>query len=319
MILLPSAFLMNLRDSCWSHHNLEMQHSGSRRSSVEPIPVRRHSLAQHQRRRTKGRAPWLGGRDKRVGGSAGTRRRRRWKVATSGITTLITALTAVGALIFTALSLGATRDQIAIAEQGQITDRYSRAIEQLGQQASDQLQIRLGAIYALERLAHDSPRDQPTINEVLATFIRTSALPTRAVRTGDVDHRVSRFLCPKNSSPAPLVDVQAALTVLSRRDIVHDNGIVIDLSRICLNFVNLIDAKFANVNLRRSDLSRTDLTGAELENANLSSATFNRVNVSGASLRGADVRGADLTMVAHDKGTVVDRIQVDETTIGKWW
>jgi hypothetical protein len=99
-------------------------------------------------------------------------RRQRRKINWPGATSLITALTAVGALIFTALSLNATRDQVAVAEQGQYTDRYSRTIEQLGQQGEDQLQVRLGAIYALERLARDSPRDQSTIIEVLAAFIR---------------------------------------------------------------------------------------------------------------------------------------------------
>src|SRR5262245_3897517 len=88
----------------------------------------------------------------------------------SGVTSLVPALTAVGALIFTGLSLNAARDQIAVAQQGQYTDRYSRAIEQLGRQGSDQLQIRLGGVYALERLARDSPRDQPTIVDVLTTF-----------------------------------------------------------------------------------------------------------------------------------------------------
>jgi hypothetical protein len=93
----------------------------------------------------------------------------------SAVTSLITALTAVGALIFTALSLNTTRDQVAVAQERQYTDRYSRAIEQLGRQGPDQLQIRLGGIYALERLARDSLRDQPTIVEVISTFIRTTA------------------------------------------------------------------------------------------------------------------------------------------------
>ena len=50
-----------------------------------------------------------------------------------------------------------------------MTDRYTKAIEQLG---SGKLDIRLGGIYAPERIAHDSPRDHPTVLEVLAAFIR---------------------------------------------------------------------------------------------------------------------------------------------------
>jgi len=40
-----------------------------------------------------------------------------------------------------------------LTEQGQVTDRYTKAIEQLG---SDKLDVRIGGIYALERIARDS-------------------------------------------------------------------------------------------------------------------------------------------------------------------
>ena len=50
-----------------------------------------------------------------------------------------------------------------------MTDRYTKAIEQLG---SDKLDVRIGGIYALERIARDSARDHPTVMEVLTAFIR---------------------------------------------------------------------------------------------------------------------------------------------------
>src|SRR5215467_2757820 len=58
---------------------------------------------------------------------------------------------------------------VELTEQGQVTDLYSRAIEQLG---SDKLDVRIGGIYALERVAQDSPADHPTVMEVLAALIR---------------------------------------------------------------------------------------------------------------------------------------------------
>lgn len=54
-----------------------------------------------------------------------------------------------------------------LAQEGQLTDRYAKAIEQLG---DDRLYIRLGGIFALERLGVDSPRDHPTVVEVLSAF-----------------------------------------------------------------------------------------------------------------------------------------------------
>jgi hypothetical protein len=50
-----------------------------------------------------------------------------------------------------------------------VTDRYTKAIEQHG---SDKLDVRIGSIYALERIARDSARDHPTVMEVLTAFIR---------------------------------------------------------------------------------------------------------------------------------------------------
>ena len=59
----------------------------------------------------------------------------------------------------TALTLRAvelTEQGVKLTEQGQVTDRYTKAIEQLG---SDKLDMRIGGIYALERISRDSPRD----------------------------------------------------------------------------------------------------------------------------------------------------------------
>ena len=83
---------------------------------------------------------------------------------------LITALAAIGALVFTSQSLRATQKQIEISEQGQLTERFGKAVEQLG---SEKLELRLGRIYALERLARDSARDHPTVMQVLAAFVRS--------------------------------------------------------------------------------------------------------------------------------------------------
>ena len=58
---------------------------------------------------------------------------------------------------------------LELTEQGQVTDRYTKAIEQLG---SDKLDVRIGGIYALERVARDSAKDHPTVMEVLTAFIR---------------------------------------------------------------------------------------------------------------------------------------------------
>lgn len=56
--------------------------------------------------------------------------------------------------------------QLQVSRQGQVTDRYTRAIEQLGE---DSPVVRVAGINALERIARDSAADRLTISEVLTT------------------------------------------------------------------------------------------------------------------------------------------------------
>ena len=50
--------------------------------------------------------------------------------------------------------LAQSRVELDITRQGQITERFTRAIDQLG---SEKLEIRLGGIYSLERIDKESP------------------------------------------------------------------------------------------------------------------------------------------------------------------
>jgi hypothetical protein len=85
------------------------------------------------------------------------------------VVTGIAGLLATGALVFTARNFVVSQRTLALTEQGQVTDRYTKAIEQLG---SDKLDVPIGGIYALERIARDSARDHSTVMEVLSTFVR---------------------------------------------------------------------------------------------------------------------------------------------------
>ena len=162
-------------------------------------------------------------------------------------------------------------------EQARVADRYTKAIDQLG---SDQLDVRIGGIYALERIARDYERDRPTVMEVLAAFSREHSLeqwppPERA----DV-------LVPERMTRP---DVQAALTVIGRRDAIHGK------QRIDLHSANLTRARLHRANLTRTNLTKTDLTSANLTKTDLTGADLIGANLSRADLTGADLTGADLT------------------------
>jgi hypothetical protein len=111
--------------------------------------------------------------------------------------TALPGLAAVIALIFTYVSVNATNGQLQITEPGQITDRYNAAITNLGSPSVD---VRLGGIYALQRIMQDSPRDQPAIIAVLCAFVRDRA-KVATVRPGVPRHRRIRRPLPASRPP----------------------------------------------------------------------------------------------------------------------
>ncbi len=89
----------------------------------------------------------------------------------------------------------------------------------------------------------------------------------------------------------PPTDVQAVLTVLSRRRLAHEQGPqpALDSGSTDLSGANLFRA-----NLQRAILSEANLSGANLGEADLQSTIVDSANLSGADLRGANLQAAML-------------------------
>jgi hypothetical protein len=217
----------------------------------------------------------------------------------------------------TAAQLKAAQDQLVIAQEGQITERFTRAVDQLG---SDQLVVRLGGIYALERIAMNSPSDAATIAEVLSSYIRQHAPWPAEVNHGG-SHEDSNV--PHLASRA--ADVQAALSVLARRSLRPEADERLRLFGVDLRRANLWKAQLAGADLegtnlgrawlRHSRLDRTDLTEANLQEADLAGASLEGAELVGAFLRGAHLEGASL-VGADLAGADLDGAIADEAT--KW-
>ncbi|WP_371785538.1 pentapeptide repeat-containing protein [Streptosporangium subroseum] len=169
-----------------------------------------------------------------------------------------------------------------LSEQGHVTDRYTKAIEQLG---SEKLDIRLGGIYALERIAHDSARDHPTIIEVLAAFVREHSHDPDASATAR--HIVDRN--GKNARPKIRTDIQAALTAIGRRTTSHDQS---DRG-INLSDADLTGAEFRGANLAGADLSYSNFTGTFFYSSDFAQAFFIKSNFTNAIIRSSNVTGAN--------------------------
>jgi hypothetical protein len=117
-------------------------------------------------------------------------------------------------LVFTAHTLDLNRS-------GQVTERFTRAVDQLGQREPGKLDVRLGGIYALERIARDSATDLPTVVEVLCAHVREySPWPPRLPGQGHADLTSDQLReLPALQVRAP--DLQAVLTVLGRLPDAH--------------------------------------------------------------------------------------------------
>ena len=82
------------------------------------------------------------------------------------------------------------------ATERRITDLYSKSVDQLG---SDRSAVRLGGLYALERLAQDNPRQRQPVVNVLCSYLRMPYLaPLPVVRTDESSTEASGT--PESSS-----------------------------------------------------------------------------------------------------------------------
>jgi len=209
--------------------------------------------------------------------------------------TLGAGVFAAGALIFTARNFRLSRRTVELTQQtfrlterGQVTDRYARAIEQLGSAGPS---VRLGAIFALERISRDSAEDSPTVMGVLAAYVRERSHNPTCWRTIEMPPDLGTKASDVRQ-PGP--DLQAALTVLGRRDRRLDTG-PLDLMNADLSHGYLPSARLDGTDLTGALLSGADLTEANLAGAKLPGADLRKADLSRADLTGAQIALADLT------------------------
>jgi hypothetical protein len=207
-------------------------------------------------------------------------------------------LQGLGGLLLAAGAI-ATWQQVKISREGQITDRFTHAIDQLG---SDKPIVRLGGIRALERIAKNSKVDRATIAYVLGAFVRTQT-PWLVDSPGGPQHPT-----PTVDEQLPWLehraaDVQTAMWVLGGRPAAQEQ-VWPYLSYVDLRSAQLVDGRLTDTQLQYANLAcarmrgvhldRSDLRHADLRQANLQDAQLPKVDLSGAYLQGANLQGANL-------------------------
>jgi hypothetical protein len=198
----------------------------------------------------------------------------RGRLRAASLAFLAGVVTATGA-IFTGLTFWLSR-------RGQATDRFTKAVEQLGHATVD---VRLGGIHALGRLARDSRTYHGPVVEVLSAYVREHAHGAPAEDDAEV-------------GAAP--DVKAAMVIVAlRRPTRDDRSSELDFA----------GAKLGEINLEGARLRQARFTHAHLRGARLGRADLRDTNLIDADLRDADFAGADL------RGAMLDKARLDGATL----
>jgi uncharacterized protein YjbI with pentapeptide repeats len=218
-----------------------------------------------------------------------------------------TLLQGIGGLLLVFGAI-ATWRQIKLTQEGQITERFSRAIDQLGHA---EVSVRMGGIYALERIARDSRVDETTIAEVLSSYVRShSRLPKVQSESArkPLDPEVQPIGPPEGPSSwgkrekprKPGADIQAAILALGRTlrnvpvDLTGSNLAGINFRALSLQDANFINADLRNETLFKADLQRAAFLGCDLRQVNANGADLREAKLAGANLEKAVFFGADL-------------------------
>lgn len=214
--------------------------------------------------------------------------RQTWAQVLGGVFFLVTAY-------FTWRTTLTADENVKIANKnweatrnGQITDRFTKAIEQLGASGEDKkaaLPKRIGAIYALERVALDSPEYHWPVMQVLTAYARLNA----------------RWDGKRQNSDAYPEDIASILTVLGRRDRSHP-----ELGHLDLRFVDMGGADLSEVHFENAYLYGAHLEGAYLFHTHLENAVLIKAHLEGTDLRNCAVTQQQVDSADTDGNTRVN-------------
>lgn len=199
-----------------------------------------------------------------------------------------------------------------LTEQGQITDRFAEAVKML---SAPDARSRIGGIYALSRIAQDSPkRDFVPVLDTLCEFVRNPPYLVEQIKALDtfakllVDDKEKALA----RSRIPCPDIQVAITVINERtrdlaspQYIADFGgavwVCLDLKGVNLAGYSLVDIDATGANLDDAELSDAIMIGAKFIGTSFSGAVLEKSyapfsDFSDAIFEFADIQGATMGM-----------------------
>ena len=232
--------------------------------------------------------------------------------------------------------------QADIAEQGLITDRINKAVEGLGAEKTvirdgeewtePNLEVRIGAIYALERISQDSSRDHIQVMEILCAYIRQNAPVSSAfeIDTDEILENAMKALqdpnkkknglrprlggvrspidLPTKKIPFPRQDIQTAISAIGRNrtgcneqaENSEGRSSHLDLRRCNLQRVEFGEGDYSNISffgcaLDAANFSECNLSHADIQQSSSNATWFHGANCEGLQMSDSKIMGAIFT------------------------
>lgn len=209
-------------------------------------------------------------------------------------------------LLLAAKRTKTAQETARISLDGQITDRYSKAVEQLG---SENVTVRIGGLYALKRIAEDSlDHDFPTVLDVLTHFIR---FPTpyhsaqKELSSGEEFRKADANKTIPNDIlkiPDILTAIRISTALLKR---VHDSR--------SAPYLDFCSGKFSYMDMSDADFSHTNISLSQFCFAILDQADFQHARAMKVNLRGAHATRARLNDVDFGTKSIFNDAQLKFT------
>ncbi|MFE4752442.1 pentapeptide repeat-containing protein [Streptomyces mirabilis] len=193
--------------------------------------------------------------------------------------------------------LRVNQEGLNATREGHITDRFSRAVDQLGNEKTD---VRIGGLHALWRIADHSAHDREAVISIKAAFLRTH-LPWPPQGQDSPTAEASINSVPPLETRAP--DAQVALTGLGvlcqERQPDWLNVSYTDLRRadcdgLWLHHINFDGACLEAASIYQVNLTKASLIAANMRHVELGTSILHQSRCIEADLRGARMVRADL-------------------------
>jgi pentapeptide repeat protein len=201
-----------------------------------------------------------------------------------------------------AKNLGVALDNLDLTRQGQVSERFSRAVDQLGttnEGGSPAIDVRAGALFSLMRIGIDAPDHRQPALLVAMTYVTNNYVPPTSRPPHGCQATFDRKRPDIGIALGVLPRIAAKLKEGELRGLrgANLNGLALDdliLNRFDLRNIKFRDASLARAHFHRAKLQYADLRRACLKEADFSEASLQNADFRGASLQGANFKDARL-------------------------